>query len=299
MKTLLLAALVEFGLPNLPRGQAQAPAPLTFEVASVRVADREPPRRPMPAGGDITGGPGSADPARLTYSWVYMSRILATAFGVANDQIGNRPDWTGQERFDIAANVPPGATKKQVNEMMQNLLKERFHLAFHVERKDFDVYDLVVAKGGLKLKAAAPADGPLPPAPQPGTRARQPILDQDGFPVLLAGRANAQGVTRDGITRLTFRMSSPTELRGMLALTLGGARMVDKTGLTGPYDFKLEFSRTGLRGQAAADAADSASEPGPDLFTALEKQLGLKLEKSTTKLDVIMIDHLDRQPTPN
>ena len=258
----------------------------------------------MPAGGDITGGPGTADPTLLTYSWVGMRRILVTAFGVGNDQISG-PDWVmdnnaaTNDKFDIVANVPAGTTKEQVNEMMQNLLQERFHLAFHREQKDFDVYQLVVAKGGPKLRDAAPADGPLPPTPQPGTRAPQPVLDQDGFPVLPAGRTNAQGVTRDGITRLTFRMSSPAQLRGMLALSLGGGRMVDKTGLTGQYDFKLEYSRTGLRGPAATDTADSASEPGPDLFTALEKQLGLKLEKSTTKLDVIMIDHLDRKPTEN
>jgi uncharacterized protein (TIGR03435 family) len=66
--------------------------------------------------------------------------------------------------------------------MLLNLLKERFHLTFHREKKEFDMYTLVVAKGGSKLKEAAPPDGPLPPPPQPGTRAVPAPVDRDGFP---------------------------------------------------------------------------------------------------------------------
>ena len=79
---------------------------------------------------------------------------------------------------------------------------------------------------------------------------------------------------------------------------------MDKTGLTGPYDFNLEFSNAGLPGRLKGFAAPSPAEAGqpdaaPDLFSALEKQLGLKLEKSKTQLDVIVIDHMDKQPTEN
>lgn len=73
---------------------------------------------------------------------------------------------------------------------------------------------------------------------------------------------------------------------------------MDKTGLTGAYDFTLEFAQSGLAGRGPT-GADAASDPAPDLFNALEKQLGLKLEKSKVPLDVIVIDHMDKEPTEN
>ena len=116
--------------------QAQSQTPLTFEVASIRVAGREPPRRPIPARGDILGGPGTDDPTRITYTWVTMSSILVGAFGLGGDRLLGLPDWADSERFDLQAIVPAGATKEQAQEMMQNLLKERFHLAFHRTQKE-------------------------------------------------------------------------------------------------------------------------------------------------------------------
>jgi uncharacterized protein (TIGR03435 family) len=305
MKNLPLAAA---GTLMICLGQAEAQTPLTFEVASVRVADQKPPRSPMPAAGDITGGPGTADPTRISYTWVLVRRLLMTAFGVPLDQISGS-DWVmGQDaRFDIVANVDPGATKEQAAEMLLNLLKERFHLTFHREKKDFDMYALVVAKGGPKLKDAAPADGPPPPPPQPGTPAPRPVLDRDGFPQLPAGRTFAQGAGNNGVNRVTFRMSTPQGLLGMLGFDLGNARTVDKTGLTGKYDFTLEYSQSGLPGltgrgglkAAPPGGAADTGDPAPDLFSALEKQLGLKLEKSKTQLDVVVIDHMDKTPTEN
>jgi uncharacterized protein (TIGR03435 family) len=285
---------------------AQTPAPLGFEVASIRAANSTPPYRPIPAAGVITGGPETADPTRMTFTWVLVRRLLMTAFALPLDQISGS-DWVmGQDaRFDISANVPAGATKEQANEMLLNLLTERFHLAYHREKKNFDVYTLVVAKGGPKLKDAAPADGPPPEAPQPGTRAVAAPLDRDGFPQLPAGRTNAQGRSQNGVMLSTFRMSTPQTLLDMLQFALRPSRTVDKTGLTGKYDFALRYSQAGLPGpmgsrlSAAPPGGADLSDPAPDLFTALEKQLGLKLEKSKTQLDVIVVDHMDKQPTEN
>jgi uncharacterized protein (TIGR03435 family) len=148
-------------------------------------------------------------------------------------------------------------------------------------------------------------DGPPPEAPQPGTRAIAAPLDRDGFPQLPAGRTNAQGTAKNGVMRSTFRMATPQTLLDMLQFALMPSRAVDKTGLTGKYDFTLEYSQAGLpgpmgRGLAAPPPGDAdVSDPAPDLFTALEKQLGLKLEKSKTPLDVIVVDHMDKQPTEN
>ena len=284
--------------------QAQTPAPLRFDVASVRPGGVNPPYAPIDAAGEIKGGPGTSDPTRMTFTWVLARRLLVTAFALPLDQISGS-DWVmGQNaRFDISANVRAGATKEQANEMLLNLLKERFHLTYHREKKDFDLYALVVAKGGPKLRKAAPADGPTPPPP--GTIAAPAPLDRDGFPQLPAGRPGFQGRRENGVIRWTFRMKTPEQLATMLQTALSPSRIADKTGLTGTYDFHLEFSNAGLTGPmgrgAAAPPPGEAEQPdlAPNLFAALEKQLGLKLEKSKTQLDVIVIDHMDKQPTEN
>jgi uncharacterized protein (TIGR03435 family) len=275
--------------------QVQSQPPLTFEAASIRVAGSEPPRRPIPARGDILGGPGTDDPSRITYTWVAMSSILAEAFGFGGDRILNVPDWAGQETFDLRANVPAGATKEQFQEMMQNLLKERFHLAFHRAQKELVSCDLVVAKGGPKLKEAAPPDSALRPRPH-GAPA---VLDRDGFPELPPGYTDGLTVPSNGVMRMTYRMGSIEVVRATLVFfgRLGCTSFTDKTGLTGKYDFRLEYAA----GAAVRppDQVGAVSDPAPDLVTAVEQQLGVKLAKSNVKMDTIVIDHLDRQPTEN
>jgi uncharacterized protein (TIGR03435 family) len=287
--------------------QAQTPPQLRFEVASVRPASSTPPYTPIAGAGDIKGGPGTNDPTRMTFTWAEARVLLMNAFALPLDQISGS-DWVmGQEaRFNISAIVPAGATKEQANEMLLNLLKERFHLTYHGEKKDFDSYALVVAKGGPKLKAAAPAGGtgPASEPPPPDGIARPASLDRDGFPQLPAGRPGFQGRGQNGVTRWTFRMETPSRLASLLQFQLRPSRIVDKTGLTGTYDFNLEFSTAGLTGPGrglAARTAEEADEPdrAPNVFVALEKQLGLKLEKSRLQLDVIVIDHMDKQPTEN
>jgi uncharacterized protein (TIGR03435 family) len=268
----------------LCRLQAQSPPEPRFEVASVRVADRQPPRRPMKLSGEIKGGPGTEDPERITYQWVSMNVILQTVFGLFDDQILNQPDWTYQTRFDIVAKVPPGTTKDQANQMMQNLLKERFNFSYHFVKKDYSELSLVLSKNGPKLKEAAPPDGLSPPRPEPGVPAPTPSLDRDRYPILPAGYPNFTGIATEGVTYTTFRSTTLANLVRLLRLT-AGARVVDQTGLTGNYDFKLEYSVSG--------------DPAPDLFTALEKQLGLKLEKTKVPLNALVIDHLDQKPSDN
>ena len=255
----------------------------------------------------MNGGPGTSDPQRITYSRVLMRRILINAFGVRPDQIEG-PSWVNDNDpattpvYDIVANVPPGATREQLNVMIQNLVKERFHMTLHREKKDFDAYTLVVAKDGPKLQEAAGPKTP-PPAPQTGASAKSEF-DQRGFPVIRAGTA---AYVTNGHARATFRMVRVSQLLSVLSSQfLGSTHLEDQTGLTGTYDFKLEFSTAGLLGrlvvadtQRKAASAGIAADPVPDLFTALEKQLGLKLEKSKVSLDVIVIDHIDKVPTDN
>jgi uncharacterized protein (TIGR03435 family) len=274
--------------------QAQSGKPLTFEAASVRVTGPEPPRRPIPASGDILGGPGTDDPSHIIYTWATMYSILVGAFGFGGDRLLNVPGWAEAERFDLRAIVPVGATKEQVQEMMQNLLKERFHLVFHSAQKELVSCDLVVAKGGPKLKEAMSADRALPAR----SRGAPAVLDRDGFPVLPPGHTDGQAVTANGVTRQTYRMGSVGAVRSVLLFgRVGCINITDKTGLTGEYDFRLEYAQPGA--VRPADKAGIASDPSPDLATAVEQQLGLRLVRSTVKLDIVMIDHLDRRPTEN
>jgi uncharacterized protein (TIGR03435 family) len=184
--------------------------------------------------------------------------------------------------------------------MLKNLLVERFGLVYHSEKRDFDGYRLTVAKGGPKLKPAAPTDGPQRILPL-GTR--QP-LDEEGFPIFQPGYPNLVGAGRDGVIHFAGRMVTTEDLLIDLGFQLGVGilEIEDKTGLTGKYDLKLEYFDPRGRGTAAAaDGApiDSIGEPAPDVFEALEKQLGLKLAKIKVPIDVVVIDHLNQQPTDN
>src|SRR6516165_11144822 len=119
-------------LCSLVRAQPAA-AKLEFEVASIKPATL-PGRGPIRLG--QRGGPGSGDPGRVTYTFSTMLDLLADAYSVKRNQISGGPTWLDSERFDIVAKIPAGATKEQVNVMLQNLLAERFKLTLHRETKE-------------------------------------------------------------------------------------------------------------------------------------------------------------------
>ena len=292
-----------------------------FDVASVRVATAERPPAGTGRGSQCSmgpaaclaqmkesppafGGPGSSDPGRMTFRRVSMEVLLLTAFAVqpyqisAPDPINNWLEKGGSPRYDIEAKAAAGATKEDTREMLKNLLIERFALAYHIQKRDFDSYILTVAKGGPKLTLAAPADEPQR-ALAPGTR--QPLDDQ-GFPVYQPGYPKLGGATSLGVTHFAARMATAEDLLIILAGQLGVnvSQLEDRTGLTERYDFKFEYANPRTRGAATAPAdspVDSIGEPDPDLFQALEKQLGLKLEKAKVPTDVVVIDRLNQQPT--
>ena len=288
--------------PGLVRGQA--PAKLEFEVASVRPASA-----PARFAGSMSGGPNSADPERITFTAVPMIRLLMSAYGIPlgggspqqrggafSDQISG-PPWIESEWYDINAKVPAGATQEQVNVMLQNLLAERFGLKLHHETREFSGYELVVSKNGSKLKPT------IDPNAQGVVGAAKRILGQDGFMVVPEGvRATLfSGVDDNGSMRVTGQSQSISDLIiGVIVTSLNdGKRVVDKTGLTGKYDFKMEldggggFRRPGLGPRPVDDPT------GPDIFTALDKDLGLKLQKAQIPVDVLVIDRLEKAPSQN
>jgi uncharacterized protein (TIGR03435 family) len=235
-----------------------------FEVASVKPADPN-----ARIGNLIKGGPGTADPERLTGTNVMLSRVVIEAFGIESDQLEG-PDWfkSTQLRFEIAANVPAGATREQFRQMLQNLLIERFHLVFHRTQKDFPVYTLVIGPNGPKLKPAV-AQSP------PGIR----IMASCQGDRLTANGRDAAGVAQ--------------ALRSAV-----GARVVDKTGLTGTYDVELYFGIDRSDGDGMMNCRGKSLD-APLVFEAVQKQLGLKLEKGTGRFEVLVVDHIDKAPAEN
>ncbi|MGD0498300.1 MAG: TIGR03435 family protein [Bryobacteraceae bacterium] len=283
-----------------------------FEVASVKPAGPFVPG----AADNMRGGPGTGDPGRVTFPRVPLTLLLMRAYDVWADQILG-PEWfTGAEyMYTITATMPPDTTNEQFRLMLQNLLAERFHLRLHHETQTRPGYELVVASGGPKLKEWTPATDAAP---------GQPGLVANGFPRLASntGRGMSMTMSRSGgmaPVRMTFRESMAGFCRALGAqinrsngtpLSDPQPRVVDKTGLTGIYEFTLEFAGTTLlpgmmppappADDAGVPAANDPAEGAPNIFTAVEKQLGLKLQKvKDVPVDVLVIDNADKVPTEN
>src|ERR1017187_3373419 len=298
-------------------GQAAAESP-AFEVASVKPAE---PQAMGMMSIMMRGGPGSPDPGQITYSGVSLKNVLMNAYGVKGYQI-NGPKWLDSERFDIAAKIPMGATKEQFKLMLQNLLAERFKLALHHETKELPMYALVVGKGGSKLKESVdddPAAPPPPPLPPPGGDGAGPVrlkVGADGTPQL------PPGMGKNGMIMMMMngRMHMVANHRpiGALLEMLGnqlGRPVVDATDLKANYDFTLDFAPDGMNGPmgmmpppplphdggpgAGGPMASAPDNAGPTLFTALQEQLGLKLEQRKGPVDLLVIDRLEKVPTEN
>jgi len=185
--------------------------------------------------------------------------LVRTAFGLQNSQIAGGSNWLETDRYDIEAKTgrPEKPTPEQIGPRMQSLLRERFQLKFHREMRELPVYALVVAKGGPKLKSS------------------------DEGAARGISSSNGKGTSRAIGTAVSI---------DMLALYVGnrlGRITQDRTGLTGLYDFTLEW--------APDETADSTA---PSLTAALREQLGLGLESSKGRVEVLVIDHMER-PSEN
>jgi len=181
--------------------------------------------------------------------------------------------------------------------MMQNLLAERFELAVHREKKEMQMYELVVAKGGPKLKRSAqeaPAreDAPEADSKRPGS-AEPPKLGEDGYPTL------PEGVTQ-AMMRGRARIMYPRQTMEWFADTISyqvGHPIADATGLTGKYDFSLFWAYgEGNEGRASTSNTPLAAEPAPTLFEAVQGQLGLRLEQKKGPVEIIVVDHMEKVP---
>ena len=300
---------------------AQAPAAKPqFEVATIKPA---PPLNPaMIAAGKMHVGM-SVDAARVDIGFLSLNDLIMLAYKVKQHQLVG-PDWMKNQRFDILAKMPEGATKEQVPEMLQGLLAERFGLTFHKEMKEQSVYGLVVAKGGPKLKESSTEAEAPPKAEEKGGN----TINFGGGQIRQSGNSMVMKANdQPGSTKMTMadgkmKMESTKVKMDAFAEMVSrfvGKPVVDMTELKGSYDITLEISMAemmalaqkagmnvpGMMGGAPAggDAgrpADAASDPttGGSVFASIQ-QLGLKLETRKAPFDTIVVDKLDKMPTDN
>jgi uncharacterized protein (TIGR03435 family) len=259
-----------------PHGQA--PAAATFDVSSVK-----PNKEGGPSSVRVTPG------GMLTVTNNNLRNIIRNAWNITNDQIAGGPDWIDSERFDITAKASAPFRQEAARTMLQGLLAERFGLVTHNETRELPVYLLVVAgkDGGLgpqmkksdvdcaALFAAVTAGGKMPER-----------LPNGNLPCGISIRANqGQGlVTGNGVA-----------MEALARNLVGGVGriVVDRTGLAGYYDINMTFAAEAppSPGAPAAPAPDSTS---PSLFTAMQEQLGLKLEPGRAPVSVLVIDRVQR-----
>jgi uncharacterized protein (TIGR03435 family) len=336
MAVMALAALVAvpamLGQTAVDAKAAAVKAPpggWAFEVATIKPAN-------MPAPADFMNGKAhvglKTDAARVDIGWMSLSDLICTAYKVKPYQISG-PDWItsvslSNQRFDVLAKMPEGATKEQVPEMLQALLAERFKLAIHHDKKEHSIYALVVGKGGLKMKET-PAEPP-PPAVEKAEAApgEEPAPAADKGP-LVKMKTNADGSGTatvhgpDGNAKVSYSMSGMhMEMEKMSMENLAGTLspfldrpVVDMTELKGNFQIVLDLTMEDLKnigrkfgaampggGAASSDAgglpSDAASDPSGSIFKSVQ-QLGLKLESRKAPVDTIVIDHAEKMPTEN
>lgn len=273
---------------------AQSAPKLEFEVASIK---------PSPPMNDNVHVGLHIDGAQVSCTQWNIQDYIRIAYRLKTYQVEGPDTITGQ-RYDIAAKLPPGATREQVNEMLQNLLADRFKLTFHRIQKEFPVYALVVAKGGAKLKESN-LDGIDP------SKLSKP-------PDSVAASGSAAGVNVDlgqgayfSLTNNKFSVKRLTMARTADVLGRFVDRpIVDMTNLTGIYDIELPLSAEDYQGMLIRSAITAGvtlppgaeryamSDIGESLASALQA-VGLKLEPRKAPLDVLVVDHVEKNPTAN
>jgi uncharacterized protein (TIGR03435 family) len=219
-----------------------------------------------------SGGGGTTrriEPQALTYLNITLGEFMQMAYDVRRYQI-DAPDWlinnASTDRFDIVAKSSAPATEPQLRGMLAPLLAERFHLSFHRETRVLPIYALVVAKGGPKLTPGDGGDQSVSPDPRGGFRFQN-------YPI---GALAAM----------------------LMAMRATGRPVVDRTGLTGRYTFTANLQDL-PPGGSTDNLKHAVVESDTPPFTALEEQLGLKLNAERAAIDMLVVDRVDRVPTEN
>lgn len=278
----LLAAVAALGQAQSPNVRAQ------FEVASIK---------PHPGIGNlvhIQPYPGG----RLVVENFTLRLLMQNAYGVQPFQILGGPGWINSERYDVEAKADGSPSGKQMTgPMLQTLLEDRFKLRLHRETKLLPVFGLMIAKGGAKLQRSKEGGCipfsmdslPLPPMRVPGVP-RTVFCGFLGF--------GMEGPDR----KLEMAGVSMAELATSLSRGELRRTVIDKTGLVGTFDVNLHWSIDVVQADPGAPG-DPAKPPtanptGPSIFTAIQEQLGLKLESTKGPIEVLVVDHVEK-PSAN
>ena len=277
---LAIAAPITFGLVNAPQSDAASEAPTTpkpsFEVASIK---------PSKSSGQFISmrmAPGG----RFSANNITAKQLIENAYDIQGFQISGGPNWLDSARYDIIAKAEDSPGKEgaslsagerelsfsQNRLRLQSLLAARFNLQCHNASKEGSVYALVIAKNGPKLQAASAGQQH---SPNRGMRMRP-------------GQLDAQSATISFLAQALSRQL--------------GRTVVDKTGLTGLYNFTLQWTPDQREAQMFKGPGAGPGEPGvapppdasgPSVFTAIQEQLGLKLESQKGPVEILVIDHVE------
>jgi len=230
----------------------------SFEVATIKPSKPDAPGKMFRVQGD-----------RFSTLNTTLADLIKMAYNVQDKQILGAPDWVFADKYDIAAqpDVPGAPNQDQLKLMVKKLLADRFQLKFHNDKKELSAYVLTVAKGGPKMKK------------------------NDSDPNGLGGRFFR------GLGVLTFTNSTMADFCDLMQAAVLDRPVVDQTNLPGKWDFLLkwtpdesQFGGMGIKVPPPSDAADAP----PPLFTAIQEQIGLKLEAGKAQVPVMVIDHVDK-----
>src|ERR1039457_7035991 len=259
----VVAALVGFivivlmgGPKSLAQTPTGPPAAPRFEVASIKAANPSAPR-----GGRLAAPPLGTKPGLLAARNASLKQLIRGAYTLENYQISGGPGWIDSAGFDVEAKSTDGANRDQLLMMLRALLADRFNLAFHREKKELAVYDLVLAKGGPKFHA------------------------------LKAGAGSAARKTNH------LRLKDLPSLVTYLTRLSSDEPVFDKTGLTGEFDLELDIGKIGeeaSQGGEAAGPVEMRERMFKATLNAILDELGIKLVPTKTPIEIFVIDHAEK-----
>jgi uncharacterized protein (TIGR03435 family) len=235
---------------------AQEPGRPAFEVASIRPA--------LSGGGEpsIVASPGG----RLVATNITLERLVRWAYSASSLRISGQPDWFSGDRFDVVAKAPDGTANDQLAPMLQRLLADRFKLSLHRETKESLVYALVVGKSGFKLRE-----------------------------IEYRGTGPTRLMRKGAMVELSYPAGADLAQFAAFLSGQAGRPVLDRTGLTGVFDIKLEFAPEPPAALADTGTGQAPNDTTwPSIFTAVQEQLGLRIESAKGPVETLVIDHAEK-----